>query len=130
MTYEQKRRIGQVLRTHRRGRSMSLKQLGEIVGLSAATLSGVERGVGDLPDGRLAKLARAVGLSEAEVLAASKVSGTGRTTLEHLTPFHRGLLEHLELVWDLLRPDDFMGLTDALRATALNAAARRVTLTQ
>ena len=73
------KKLGNLIKEARTGAGLTQEQLArKIAGLSASEISAAERGVGDLTQEQLKKIAKATGVTQASLLNAAK--GTSKST--------------------------------------------------
>jgi len=75
------KKLGNLIREARTEAGLTQEQLArKISGLSASDISAAERGVGDLTQEQLKKIAKATGVTQASLLNAAKGTGTKKST--------------------------------------------------
>ena len=75
------KKLGNLIREARTEAGLTQEQLArKIAGLSASDISAAERGVGDLTQEQLKKIAKATGVTQASLLNAAKGSSSSKST--------------------------------------------------
>ena len=75
------KKLGTLIKETRTEAGLTQEQLArKIAGLSAAEISAAERGVGDLTQEQLKKIAKATGVTQASLLNAAKGSSSSKST--------------------------------------------------
>ena len=75
------KKLGNLIKEARTEAGLTQEQLArKISGLSASEISAAERGVGDLTQEQLKKIAKATGVTQASLLNAAKGSSSGKST--------------------------------------------------
>ena len=92
------KKLGNLIKEARTEAGLTQEQLArKIAGLSASEISAAERGVGDLTQDQLKKIAKATGVTQASLLTAakgsSKSTSTAATSSMQVTATERRLVE-------------------------------------